>query len=120
MKIISAPVHAIIDYLFIVILAIAPYLLHLPDNVAMVSYIFAGVHLLLTLITNNKGSLLNIIPFRIHGLIEFVAGAVFIGLAFWYSSKSVQAGYSYFLALGVVCVLVFFVTDYSKGNSKSI
>lgn len=119
MKIISAPAHAVIDYLFVLILAIAPCLLHLSDNPAMVSYIFAGVHLLLTLTTNNKGSLLSLIPFRVHGLIEFVAGAAFIGLAFWYSSKSDRPAYYYFLALGVVCILVFFITDYTKGDVRN-
>ena len=121
MKIISAPFHAIIDYLFILIPAIAPYLLHLSPNAANVSYIFAGIHLLLTLLTQNKGSLIGIVPFRVHGLIEFVAGAAFLGLAFWFSSKNDRQAYYYFLTLGVVCIIVFFLTDYTKSSHlKSI
>jgi hypothetical protein len=121
MKIISAPFHAIIDYLFVLILAIAPSLLHLSTDAANISYIFAGIHLLLTLLTQNKGGLIGLVPFRVHGLIEFVAGAAFLGLAFWFSSKNNQQAYYYFLALGVLCMLVFFFTDYSKSsNLKSI
>jgi hypothetical protein len=121
MKIISAPFHAIIDYLFVLILALAPYLLHLSPNAANVSYLFAGIHLLLTLLTQNKGSLIGIVPFRVHGLIEFVAGAAFLGLAFWFSSKNDRQAYYYFLTLGLVCIVVFFLTDYNKSSHlKSI
>ncbi len=119
MKIISAPFHAVIDYLFVIILILAPMLLHLGENVSTISYVFAGIHLLLTLLTNNTGGLIKVVPLKIHGLIDFLAGVVLIGLAFWFNSKNDQPGYYYFLALGLICIIVFFLTDYNRKNVRS-
>lgn len=118
MKIISASFHAVIDYLFVLILIIAPMAFHLGDNVSTISYVFAAIHLVLTLLTNNTGGIIKVIPLRIHGVIDFLAGVVFLGLAFWFNSKNDVPGYYYFLVLGLICVIVFFLTNYGEKKNK--
>jgi len=82
MKIISASFHAVIDYLFVLILIVAPMLLHLGDNVSTISYVFAAIHLVLTLLTNNTGGIIKVIPLRIHGVIDFFGRSGFFGISF--------------------------------------
>lgn len=74
MKIISSKAHAALDYLTVVIFALAPTAIGLTGTSAIISYVLAAVHLSMTLVTDMPFSLVKIVPIKLHALVEFLAG----------------------------------------------
>jgi hypothetical protein len=78
MKIISSEAHAVLDYLTVVIFALAPTVIGLPGVSAMISYVLAIVHLSMTLVTDMPFSLVKIVPIKLHALVELIVGLVLV------------------------------------------
>jgi len=72
MRALSPTVHGILDYLVVIAFALAPSLLGLSGVPATISYVLAVVHLLLTLVTAFPLGAVKLVPFPVHGAIEFV------------------------------------------------
>lgn len=109
--------HAWLDYLTVIIFAIAPMLLGLSGVAAILSYLLAGVHLAVTLLTAFPGGMWPVIPFRLHGLIEMVVGPALLAVPWLLGfTGNAQMFYS---AMGVVVLLVWAITDYT-GVSKPV
>jgi len=69
MKPISLTVHGAIDYLAVVIFAVAPAAIGLTGWPAALSYALAGIHLLMTLLTYFPAGVIKVIPtFYTNGL----------------------------------------------------
>jgi len=81
MRFIPASIHAILDYVVVVIFAAAPLLLGLDGAAAWLSYLLSGVHLLMTLLTDFPGGVMKVIPLRWHGWVECAVGPVLLVLA---------------------------------------
>ena len=80
MGIIPPNVHRIMDYVVVVLFALAPTLFHLNGNTRMLSYALAVVVLLMTLATQFPGSARRPIPFHVHGIIDFVLGVCLVAI----------------------------------------
>jgi len=117
MKVISPKFHVILDYLTVIFLFASPSLFYLSDVAKNICYLLGGVHLLVTICTDFTGGLFKVIPFRIHGLIEFFVGFGLAVAAFTYFKHN-NLDQTYFAALGVVVLLVFLLTDYKRVNAK--
>lgn len=113
MKIISPKVHAILDYVTVIFLLVAPKLFLLSDVASTFVYVLAIVHLMLTICTNFGGGLFKVIPFRIHGIIEFFVSVGLAIVAYTYF-KNNNTDRIFFTALSVVILLVFLLSDYKK------
>lgn len=81
MKPISLTVHGVIDYLAVVIFAAAPAVIGLSGWPAALSYALAGVHLLMTLLTDFPAGVIKAIPIVLHQWVERIVGPVLIILA---------------------------------------
>jgi len=78
MKILSAKVHGLIDYLVAIFLWLSPTLFGLSAFISAVAYSLGAIHLLLTIFTRYQYGVFNVIPLRLHSGIEFIVGVVLI------------------------------------------
>jgi hypothetical protein len=111
MKIISPKIHGIIDYLVVAFLLASPSIFGFMGHVAMFTYALAGVHLLLTILTNYSAGIVKIIPLPVHGLIEFIVGLLLIIMAFTLLNNHPEVKHFY-TVLGAAILVVFLITDY--------
>jgi hypothetical protein len=110
MGIIPPNVHRILDYLAIILFALAPTLFHLTGNTRMLAYALAVVHLVVTLATDFSGTRGRPLPFPIHGYIELAIGIVLAIVPFvrhWTSGAG-----RFYPAIGIVLILVWLLTRY--------
>ena len=116
MKIISPNLHGIIDYLVVLFLLASPNIFGFAGLLAIFTYVLGAVHLVLTILTNSDSGLFKIIPFPLHGQIEFVVGIVLIVLAFTLFNDN-NAGKLFYTAFGAAVLLVWLITDYKGSKS---
>jgi hypothetical protein len=116
MKIISSKVHGILDYLVVIFLAVSPALFKMEGSLATFTYIVAGAGFLLTIITAFEAGLIKLIPFRIHGLLEFALALGLTGAAFWYNFNNNDLGFFFYLGVAIGILLFFLLTDF--GTAK--
>lgn len=112
MKILSPKVHGVLDYLVVLIFLCAPTALHLSAVPAAISYTLAAVHFLLTLLTDFPAGALKVVPLKWHGIIELLVGPVLIALPFILGWGSEPAAETFYIVVGAVILLVWFLTDY--------
>lgn len=113
MKIISASVHGILDYLMVLFLWAAPTLFVIPNDMAGYVYALGFIHLLLTATTDYKSGIFRFISFKIHGYIELIVGAGLVILSFTYLAYD-ERDKPFFMALGIAILIIFIFSDYSE------
>jgi hypothetical protein len=109
MKPISPTVHGAIDYLAVVIFAAAPAVIGLSGWPAALSYALAGVHLLMTLLTDFPAGVIKVIPIVLHQWVERIVGPVLVILALVSMTEAARA---FFVAMGVIIFAVERLTAY--------
>ena len=109
MKPISLTVHGVIDYLAAVIFAVAPAVIGLSGWPAALSYALAGIHLLMTLVTDFPAGVIKVIPIALHQWVERIVGPVLIILAFVSMTEAARA---FFVAMGIIIFAVERLTAY--------
>ncbi len=109
MKPISPTVHGAIDYLAVVIFAVAPAVIGLSGWPAALSYALAGIHLLMTLLTDFPAGVIKVIPIALHQWVERIVGPVLVILALVSMTEAARA---FFVAMGVIIFAVERLTAY--------
>lgn len=117
MKVISPRIHGYFDFLTVVIFLLAPALLGLSQLPAMLAYSLAAVHLIVTLTSDFPFGIFRLIPFAIHGWIERLVGPSLIALPFIFGFANEDIARNFYIAMGVVIILVGILTNY-KGEAK--
>ena len=110
MGIIPPNVHRILDYVLVLLFALAPSIFHITGNTRMLAYGLAVVHLLVTLATQFPGAPRRPIPFHVHGIIEFVVGLCLVAIPLvrhWTSDAR-----KFYLGIGVAIVIIAVLTRY--------
>ena len=112
MRFLPASIHGVIDYLAAIALIVAPFFL-IPASdgpIAMYLSVAAGVALILySLITDYSVSIRNALPFSVHLIIDFLAGAAFVAAPFIFGFEGITE--LYHLVMGVTVILVVLVTN---------
>jgi len=111
---INSKLHGILDYLTVIFLWLSPTLFGMPETTALFTYVLGAIHLALTLMTNFELGVIKVIPFRVHGLIELVVAIALGGAAFYLGNLEGDLSRYYYLALAVVILAVFLLTDFKK------
>jgi hypothetical protein len=109
-KVISPRSHAPIDYLTVVLVALAPTIFNLDGTPETLSYVLAMAYLGVSLLTRYPGGVMPMIPFPVHGMIELVTGIALIILPFvagWQGNARI-----FFVALGLFSTVVWALTDW--------
>ena len=120
MKPITPTIHGYLDYLTVVVFLAAPKLLGLDGLPALLSWMLAGVHLALTLVTNFPLGWRPWLPFSIHGWIERIVGPALVLIAFLPNFSSSSSAFGFYLFMGLVIVAVGWLTDYSSGAKQAL
>ena len=118
MKIISGQVHAALDYVIVVIFALAPSVLGLSGAAAIISYALAVVHLAMTVVTDMPFSLLKLVPLKLHALVEAIVGPVLV-IGGLFSPFSSQARI-FFIAMGAIIVAVWLLSSYGSSGKQGM
>jgi hypothetical protein len=108
---ISAAAHAVLDYLTVVMFAVAPTVLGLAGASAALCYALAAVHFALTLTTAFPGGLLQWIPLKWHGWIEAVVGPTLLAVP-WVLGFDSRAT-AFFVLAGLLVCAVWWLSDYA-------
>jgi hypothetical protein len=111
MKIISDTTHGILDYVTVVLFALAPSLLGLTGTAALISYALAVIHLAMTVLTDMPLGAIKVIPLKLHALVELAVGPVLVVGALLLPSLF-AGGQVFFVAVGVVIFLVWLLSNY--------
>ena len=97
---------------------IAPLLLGLKGSARTLSYLFGAVQGSLNAVTDQPLALRRLVPFRTHGTVELASLPLFVLLP-WLTGASKDAkARRRFLALGVVLVTVYNLTDPPRHRSS--
>lgn len=110
MKPISLNIHGAIDYFAVVIFALAPAVIGLSGWPAALSYALAGIHLLMTLLTDFPAGIAKIIAIALHNWVERIAGPVLILLAFVAMTET--SARVFFVIMGTIILAVERLTAY--------
>lgn len=112
MKPISLTPHGAIDYLAVLIFVAAPAVIGLSGWPAVLSYALAGIHLLMTLLTDFPAGAIKLVPVALHNWVERIVGPVLIILAFLPLNGATQNARIFFGIMGVVILAVERLTAY--------
>jgi hypothetical protein len=117
MKIISSEIHAALDYLTVIIFALAPMVIGLTGTAAIISYALAVVHLSMTLVTDMPFSLVEIVPIKLHALVELTVGPVLVigGLLLELPTPA----RTFFVAMGIIIFAVWLLSSYARSTGQS-
>jgi hypothetical protein len=113
MRFIAPKIHGIIDILVIIFLFGSPTFFGFTGLIATFTYVLGIIHLLLTLLTDYSIGVVKVIPFPVHGIIEFVVGVALIALAYTVFSGD-PVGKLYYVIFGTVILLTWLCTDYNN------
>jgi hypothetical protein len=111
MKIISDTTHGILDYVTVVLFALAPSVLGLTGTAALISYALAAIHLTMTVLTDMPLGVIKIVPIKLHALVELVVGPVLVVGALALPTLF-AGGQAFFVAAGVVIFAVWLLSNY--------
>jgi hypothetical protein len=112
MKFIPDTTHGILDYVTVALFALAPSLFGFTGTAALISYVLAGIHLTMTLLTDMPLGVIKIIPMKLHALVEMLVGPVLVIGALALPTL-VAGGRGFFAAAGAVIFVVWLLSHYS-------
>jgi len=112
MKVIPASVHRSLDMVSVIGLIAAPILLGMSGPPAIVSYVLAAIHLIVTLSTKFPDTGHKPLSLRNHGMIELVVGIVLIVLP-WIVHWSGVAR-AYYVVVGAILLVIWASSNYGR------
>lgn len=114
---ISSKIHGIIDYVVVLFLLASPSLFGLPEFTACCTYILAGIHLTLTVLTDFEVGLFKVIPLKVHGMIELIVSLALVGFAFYVGGREGDLARNFYLGFGVAVFLTWLISDYKASEN---
>lgn len=112
MNMLSPKIHAVLDYIVVLVFLTAPRLLGLTGNAALLSYTLTAVHLGMTLLTDFPLGAVKVLPLPLHGWIEFAVGPALLA-APWILGFTAQARIFY-MAAGAAIFITWCATNYGS------
>jgi uncharacterized membrane protein YhaH (DUF805 family) len=112
MKRFPASVHRSLDMVTVTVFLAAPLLLRMSGPAATLSYVLAGVHLIITLLTQFPDTHHRLIPLRAHGAIELIVGIALIALpliAGWRGNER-----TFYVVIGAIILVVWILSNYGR------
>ena len=105
MPLIPIVMHNVLDYLVGVVLLFAPHLLGLPAGLAAYTMqAVGGATIIVSLLTAYRFSIVRLVPFQIHLLLDVLLGVVLLLVAF--ASREQPGSWVPLLGAGIVYIAV--------------
>lgn len=114
MRFLRPTLHGIIDYIVVAFLLLAPSIIDLTPFVSGLTYVIAGVHLLLTVLTNFPMGIVKLIPLRVHGYVELVVSFVLMSAPWTLGFAEFAADRIFYLCFGAAVLATWAVTRYAE------
>ena len=117
MKFLNSTIHGLGDYAAAAVLIIAPFFLGLKEQslIAHWASIAGGVDLIVySLLTDYAFSIAKIIPYKVHLILDSLAGAVLIALAFVLKLEGIAQIYMIVMGAGVLLIVAVSQTEDAK------
>jgi hypothetical protein len=109
--------HALIDYAFAILIAIAPRVVGFDGRQARWCYLFAALLFILALLTRYPLGVFRLVGFVSHGVVELLLALVLIVLpwaaGFWPGVLS----RNFYVCMGVLMIAVWALTDFRNVRS---
>lgn len=112
MKILSPTVHGALDYVVVLLFALAPTLFGFTGVPATLSYVLAGVHLLMTLCTKFPMGVIKLVPFPIHGMVEVAVVLGLVAAPWLFGFSGVLVARNFYLGAAALIAVVVALTNY--------
>lgn len=115
MKLISPKRHGYLDYVTVLLFLASPKLIGLTGASATPAYALAGVHALMTLVTDFPLGAARVLPFPYHGWVERVVGPLLILLPSGIGLDGPAR--MFYVVMGAIIVLVSWLSNY-QGSTR--
>jgi hypothetical protein len=119
MRVLGPRIHGYIDIAIVVIFVLAPLVVGLGGSPALISWLLAVAHLIVTLLTRFPLGMWKRIPFFVHGLVEL---AVAVFLAFLPRLDGYAPGSParrFYWTMAILIAVVWLLTDYRGGEAET-
>jgi hypothetical protein len=119
MRWLSPKTHGILDYVASAVFVTAPILFMIDEHTSAVfgCYLIAAVLLMTSLLTRYPLGAVKLIPFRLHGTLEFVAAPLIIAYPWIAGFSEVPAARSFFVGSGAALFVLWAITDYRAADA---
>jgi hypothetical protein len=117
MRVLSARIHGYLDFVLIAILVIGPFAVGLGGTPALIAWLLAAAHLIVTLATRFPMGVWRVIPFVVHGLIELAVAAFFAALPFTAGYSPGSPARRFYVTMAALVFLIWVLTDYRREES---
>jgi len=118
MRVLSARIHGYLDFVIVLILVIAPFVVGLGGSPALIAWLIAAAHLLLSLATRYPMGVWRVIPFVVHRLIELAVAAFFAALPFTAGYSPGSPARRFYVTMAALVFLLWVLTDYRRNDSS--
>lgn len=108
MRFVTKQIHAYLDYPVALALIALPFLLGLGDSnpLALQLSVATGIAaLILTILTDHQLGVVKVIPYKVHLIVDFLVGVVFVLAPFLFSFEGLDAYYYWLNGLAVLFVV---------------
>jgi peptidoglycan/LPS O-acetylase OafA/YrhL len=119
MRILSARIHGMLDFVIVAVFLLAPLLVGLGGSPAAISYTLAVVHLLMTLMTRFPAGRWKMVPFFVHGIVELIVGIALLILPSFAGYSPGSPARRFYLAIGAAILVVWALTAYQARDAEA-
>jgi len=117
---IPAWLHGVLEYVVVVVLIAAPFVLHFQAGAATAASIVIGVILLFVVATTvGRTGLVDQIPVAVHVLLDYVLAAVLVACPFIFGFSHETNPTAFFIALGIVHLLITIATRFLPARAPA-
>lgn len=119
MRLLSPKIHGILDYLAAAGFAAAPLAFMINERTAAVigCYALAGTLLVVSLLTRYPLGVVRVIPFTVHGAIEFVTAPLMMAYPWLAGFADIPAARNFFIVSGAALFVLWLITDYRAADA---
>jgi hypothetical protein len=104
---IGAVSHAILDYALAILLVVAPSVVHFGGRQAWWCYVFAGILLVLAVLTQTKH-----LRLAVHGAVELVLACLLVVLPWVAGFERGVLSRNFYVAIGLLMIVLWALTDF--------
>ncbi len=115
LKFLDDAIHGVLDYGVVIIFALAPSLLGISDFSAVLCYVLAAVHLLVTILSDMPFGIKKLIPMLWHGHVELLVSLALV-ICPWIFTELMASGQLFFTLMGAIIFFVWASSNY--GDKK--
>jgi hypothetical protein len=117
MKIICNKSHGVLDYVTVAAFALIPTVFGLVGVPAYLSYILAGVHFLMTILTKFQFGIVKVLPLKFHKWVEMAVGPILLVISWVLGFSDDVKARTVFMVAGLVIILVGFLSQYNESDA---